>query len=98
MRRVCYCEHPVPNSGGTSSAGHVLGISLKCQEEKCKFATKPVHMNLLSLADRRLANHIASSHPKGVERENISSSESHEAIGKRTENNAKNETRFYSRH
>ena len=56
MRRVCYCGHPLPTSGGTCIAGHVLGISLKCLEEKCKFATKAVHMNLLSLADRRLAN------------------------------------------
>lgn len=63
MRQVCYVGHALSSPGGACEAGHGQGISLKCQVENCIFATKPVPIGFMGIANQRLERHTSASHP-----------------------------------
>lgn len=63
MRQVCFLGHAISTPDGTCVAGHAKGISLKCQVEHCIFATKPVPIGFMGIANKRIERHAVASHP-----------------------------------
>ena len=63
MRQVCFLGHDISTPGGKCKAGHGQGISLKCQVENCVFATKPVPISFMGIANKRIERHTIASHP-----------------------------------
>ena len=63
MRRVCFLGHKIPAELLKCDIGHDLGKSLKCENAKCKFSTKPVVMTFMELAGKKMEDHMSASHP-----------------------------------